>query len=681
MKTHIRRQHHSKTFYKYAVSYFFVILLLSAGILSTAMFYARRRLIDVQTENARISLQQAADELANQFGTLSDIANIIGTDAKYLPVMVQRDRYYDIQLLDEFKRFRNYSPISKTYFLAYDFMEKVYTSDGFSSYFPHLAAAEYGMSADEADSMHTAIVNAASVCVLPFREYLFAVFPVTFYGSTPSAGRGAMCFVLTRQRLNNYLEKASYHLPDEFRIELDGTTALDTCAREYEDGELLSVEAGGLIRISAPVRLEGWQLLFTQNLTVTILETLGVLALAFVIACLLARHTLKPINALIEKYTPERERIENEFLHLDSILSHMRALNSSSREQLQNLLLESILRGYYSDEMLERWSMLGIHFERGNLCVYVVDAANPDEAARARITKRLNAVTHPQVRLYAAVMHEDRRLVVIADYAPALTSADAAGLIEEALAPEPVEIYAGRPCDTPKRLPISYMEALTAQSVNAPRVSETETRMRALANELLVAVKSGNEESLSRIMDAAKHDLCENGETLFMSKYNVYVLLSEVAVAASQYDYVLDTAKLNALVLLPDAETVLTELKAMLTGGMQKAADSLKTHNDLSRPIVEYVIANAFNPDFDLNMISDRFALSNDYISTLIKKETGSAFKEYLTMIRIGEARRLLASEKSLSVAEVAERVGYRKTSNFSRKFRELTGMLPSEYR
>ena len=114
---------------------------------------------------------------------------------------------------------------------------------------------------------------------------------------------------------------------------------------------------------------------------------------------------------------------------------------------------------------------------------------------------------------------------------------------------------------------------------------------------------------------------------------------------------------------------------------MTKAEDKLKAHSSISRPIVEFVIANAFNPDFDLNMISSRFDMSNDYISSLIKAETGSAFKEYLTQIRISEAKRLLTSEKDLSISEVAERVGYRKSSNFSKKFKELTGMLPSEYK
>ena len=79
--------------------------------------------------------------------------------------------------------------------------------------------------------------------------------------------------------------------------------------------------------------------------------------------------------------------------------------------------------------------------------------------------------------------------------------------------------------------------------------------------------------------------------------------------------------------------------------------------------------------------MSDRFNLSADYISTMVKKETGSAFKEYVTLLRISEARRLLMEDKSLTVRDAALRVGYRKASNFSKKFKELTGMLPSEIR
>ena len=95
---------------------------------------------------------------------------------------------------------------------------------------------------------------------------------------------------------------------------------------------------------------------------------------------------------------------------------------------------------------------------------------------------------------------------------------------------------------------------------------------------------------------------------------------------------------------------------------------------------MEYVIANAFDPDLGLQEMSEAFGLSADYISSMIKRETGSAFKEYLTMLRIGEARRLLNEDKGLSVSDVAFKVGYRQTSNFSKKFKELTGSLPSQF-
>ena len=65
----------------------------------------------------------------------------------------------------------------------------------------------------------------------------------------------------------------------------------------------------------------------------------------------------------------------------------------------------------------------------------------------------------------------------------------------------------------------------------------------------------------------------------------------------------------------------------------------------------------------------------------MVKKETGSAFKEYVTLLRISEARGLLMEDKNLTVSDAALRVGYRKVYNFSKKFKELTGVLPSQIR
>ncbi|MDZ4200290.1 MAG: helix-turn-helix transcriptional regulator [Kiritimatiellia bacterium] len=52
----------------------------------------------------------------------------------------------------------------------------------------------------------------------------------------------------------------------------------------------------------------------------------------------------------------------------------------------------------------------------------------------------------------------------------------------------------------------------------------------------------------------------------------------------------------------------------------------------------------------------------------------------YVMTLRMREARRLLV-ETDLTVAEVAEQVGFEDPLYFSRSFRRLTGVPPSHYR
>ena len=80
-----------------------------------------------------------------------------------------------------------------------------------------------------------------------------------------------------------------------------------------------------------------------------------------------------------------------------------------------------------------------------------------------------------------------------------------------------------------------------------------------------------------------------------------------------------------------------------------------------------------------LNTVAQNVYLSPSYLSTLFKKVLGFSFNEYLNMVRVNEAKRLLAMGWS-SVTEVAYAVGYESQSYFSKVFRRLAGMSPSDY-
>lgn len=72
--------------------------------------------------------------------------------------------------------------------------------------------------------------------------------------------------------------------------------------------------------------------------------------------------------------------------------------------------------------------------------------------------------------------------------------------------------------------------------------------------------------------------------------------------------------------------------------------------------------------------------MSPVYLSFLFKQVEGVNLSDYLTEIRLGEAKRLLATT-SLKTYEVAVRAGYADEKYFSRLFKKRTGLTPTEYR
>ena len=68
------------------------------------------------------------------------------------------------------------------------------------------------------------------------------------------------------------------------------------------------------------------------------------------------------------------------------------------------------------------------------------------------------------------------------------------------------------------------------------------------------------------------------------------------------------------------------------------------------------------------------------YFSSYFKKNTGENFKNYLTDIRMEEAKRLL-NNTDYKAYEIAEAVGYKNVRQFSENFKGKYGKSPNEYR
>ncbi|MDD4368232.1 MAG: AraC family transcriptional regulator [Oscillospiraceae bacterium] len=91
-------------------------------------------------------------------------------------------------------------------------------------------------------------------------------------------------------------------------------------------------------------------------------------------------------------------------------------------------------------------------------------------------------------------------------------------------------------------------------------------------------------------------------------------------------------------------------------------------------------IEQQYMHDISLDDVSRKVNISPYYFSKLFRQEAGVTFIEYLTDLRMNKARQLLESG-TLPIRDIGAAVGYQDPNYFSRTFKRLTGMTPSDYR
>lgn len=91
-------------------------------------------------------------------------------------------------------------------------------------------------------------------------------------------------------------------------------------------------------------------------------------------------------------------------------------------------------------------------------------------------------------------------------------------------------------------------------------------------------------------------------------------------------------------------------------------------------------IEENFRAPLKLSDLAGAAGLSNAYLTTLLKKQTGRSAGEWLTARRMAEARRLLA-ETSSGVKTIGFDVGYADTSHFIEMFSKEHGLTPKAWR
>lgn len=108
--------------------------------------------------------------------------------------------------------------------------------------------------------------------------------------------------------------------------------------------------------------------------------------------------------------------------------------------------------------------------------------------------------------------------------------------------------------------------------------------------------------------------------------------------------------------------------------------DKNKHSHQLEDRITTYIRENYMDPDLSLTKVAGVFNLSSTYLSGFFKEQVGENFLNYVNKLRIDAAKKLLV-EQSISLQEIATKVGYSNNVVLIRNFKKQVGMTPGEYR
>jgi len=95
---------------------------------------------------------------------------------------------------------------------------------------------------------------------------------------------------------------------------------------------------------------------------------------------------------------------------------------------------------------------------------------------------------------------------------------------------------------------------------------------------------------------------------------------------------------------------------------------------------IKTFLKNHYSEKLTLEDIAENFSMSKNYLSRLFKDTVSCTLWDYLTMIRIDQAKKMLR-QSTKSTAEIAILVGYDNQGYFSSVFRKKTGLSPHQYR
>lgn len=206
-------------------------------------------------------------------------------------------------------------------------------------------------------------------------------------------------------------------------------------------------------------------------------------------------------------------------------------------------------------------------------------------------------------------------------------------------------------------------------------------------NLLWGAVCSGDEEETKHILSGIIHSnleeqgLSEEGLRLFLLEFYSLILRIRNTISIQDEELLKSINSFSANYYQSNDSVRIHDIRALLERIAAYIGQSKKVYKDnLIYQIRDYLDANYRDPNMSLQLLAEKFEITETYLSHLFKKILNINFFQYLEDLRLQEACRLL-KDTQLSVMAIVTQTGYASVNTFGRAFKRRYQVSATEFR
>ena len=224
--------------------------------------------------------------------------------------------------------------------------------------------------------------------------------------------------------------------------------------------------------------------------------------------------------------------------------------------------------------------------------------------------------------------------------------------------------------------PICYQD-MNRQDTNELYPDTVKQMLKQFSN----AIQFRNKENADRIIDEICDYMQQSHASLITFRFVFddiqHILVLERKGKEQDLNQFYNVFTLSQCLTIDDFRALLKEATELI---LSNDTDTVKTLSEMVQKSIDYMKENYQDPNLNMSALAEHLRISPVTLSVEFKSETGISPSDYLTSLRIAQAKTLL-QDSDMLVREISLAVGYEDEHVFNRRFKQYTGSTPGQYR